>query len=78
MPITALVNDRGMEQVIKVVDNRPVPTPVKTGPSNGFMVVIEDGLAPGDEILINTYQFSGTNPVWAAQPPMRAGIRNGR
>ncbi|NLW58823.1 MAG: efflux RND transporter periplasmic adaptor subunit [Firmicutes bacterium] len=79
VPITALVNDRGMEQVIKVVDNRPVPTPVKTGPSNGFMVVIEDGLAPGDEILINTYQFSGTNSgVGAAQPPMRTGIRIGR
>ena len=43
VPITAIVNNRGAEQVMKVVDNKPVPTPVKTGLSNGFEVVILEG-----------------------------------
>lgn len=59
VPITAIYNHHGVEQVIKMVDNKPVPTTVKTGLSNGFEVVILEGVAPGDEILINTYQFSG-------------------
>ena len=59
VPITAIFNDKGVEQVIKVVENKPVPTPVKTGLSSGFEVVILEGIVPGDEILINSYQFSG-------------------
>lgn len=79
IPITALVNNRGVEQVVKMVDNKPVPTPVKTGPSSGFDVVILEGLAPGDEILINTYQFSSPNSsANPRQPAPRAGIRIGR
>ena len=80
VPITAIVNNRGQEQVMKMVDNRPVPTPVETGPSNGFAVVIREGLVPGDEILINTHQFSETTNSGAGprQPAPRAGIRIGR
>lgn len=79
VPITAIVNNRGAEQVMKMVDNRPVPTPVVTGPSNGFSVVIQEGLAPGDEILINTHQFSATTAnTGQRQPAPRAGIRIGR
>ena len=62
VPITAIVNDRGTEQVIKVVNQKPVPTPVKTGLSNGLEVAVLEGLEPGDEILINAYQFSSSQP----------------
>lgn len=58
VPVAAIVNNRGQEQVIKVVNNRPVPTPVKTGLSNGFSVVILEGVEPGDEILVNAHQFA--------------------
>ncbi|NLM37891.1 MAG: efflux RND transporter periplasmic adaptor subunit [Firmicutes bacterium] len=81
VPITAIFNSRGQEQVMKIVDGRPVPTPVVTGPSNGFSVVIKEGLAPGDEIMINTYQFSGAGSNSGQRQPApapRAGIRFGR
>lgn len=57
-PITAIVSNRGQEQVMKLVEGKPVATPVKTGMSNGYQVVILDGLQPGEEILINTHQYS--------------------
>lgn len=57
-PITAIVNNRGQEQVMKIVEGKPVATPVKTGMSNGYQVVILGGLQPGEEILINAHQFS--------------------
>lgn len=80
VPITAIFNNRGQEQVMKIVNNQPVPTPVVTGPSNGFSVVIREGLAPGDEIMINTYQFAGNNNSnpGQRQPGPRAGIQFGR
>lgn len=61
VPITAVFTKEGQERVVKVVDGKPEPTPVKTGISNGTQVVIEKGLEPGDQILINTFRFTGSN-----------------
>ena len=78
VPITAIVNDKGAEQVIKVVENKPVPTPVKTGMSSGFEVVILEGIVPGEEILINTYQFSGNSAASSSTPTQgRPGPQSG-
>lgn len=73
-PIAAVVNNRGQEQVVKVVNNKPVPTPVKTGLSNGFSVVLLEGVAPGEEILINAHQFSNNGGASNAQT---SGPRSG-
>jgi multidrug efflux pump subunit AcrA (membrane-fusion protein) len=78
VPITAIANKHGVEQVIKVVAQKPVPTPVKTGLNNGLEVVILEGVDPGDEILINAHQFSdslqGNTGFGPGQPGTRAGI----
>jgi multidrug efflux pump subunit AcrA (membrane-fusion protein) len=77
VPITALINNRGQEQVMKIVDKKPVPTPVKTGLSNGFNVVILEGVQPGDEILINAHQFASgktdNNNTQSSRPGTRTG-----
>lgn len=44
--------------VVKVVDNEPVFTPVKVGFSDGVYTAIEEGLAEGEEIVINVYEFA--------------------
>lgn len=75
VPIAAIINNRGQEQVMKIVDNKPVPTPVKTGLSNGFNVAILEGIQPGDEILINAHQFSSGKTETNSQPS--AGSRPG-
>ena len=77
VPITAIVNNRGVEQVIKVVNQKPVPTPVKTGLSNGLEVVILEGVEPGDEILINAYQFAENPLTNNGSVPGRPGARAG-
>ncbi|NLW55733.1 MAG: efflux RND transporter periplasmic adaptor subunit [Firmicutes bacterium] len=79
VPVAAIINNRGQEQVIKVVNNRPVPTPVKTGLNNGFSVVILEGVEPGDEILINAHPFAnnagtGSSPGARPGPGSRPGI----
>jgi multidrug efflux pump subunit AcrA (membrane-fusion protein) len=58
VPITAILGSKGQQMVVKVVDNKPVFTQVKTGFSDGVYTVVEGGLAEGDQILINVYEFA--------------------
>jgi len=58
VPITAILGSKGQQMIIKVVNNKPVFTQVKTGISDGVYTVIEGGLAEGDQILINVYEFA--------------------
>ncbi|MCK4240223.1 MAG: efflux RND transporter periplasmic adaptor subunit [Candidatus Atribacteria bacterium] len=62
IPITATLDRGGRQMVVQVIDNKPKLTPVKTGISDGVYTVIEDGLAEGDQILINVYEFAGISP----------------
>ena len=61
VPITAILNRGGKQVVVKVVNNKPVFTPVKTGLSDGLHTIIEEGLAEGDEIITNVYEFAKTD-----------------
>lgn len=63
VPVTAVFNDQGQETVMKVVNQRPVPTKVKTGVSNGVEIVITEGIQPGDSIVTNAYSFAGVDPA---------------
>lgn len=58
VPISALLDRKGQQMVVKVVDNKPVFTPVKAGFSDGVYTAIEDGLIEGEEIVINVYEFA--------------------
>jgi len=57
---SALLERKGQQMVVKVVDNKPVFTPVKVGFSDGVYTAIEEGLAEGEEIVINVYEFAKT------------------
>ena len=65
VPISAILDRKGQQMVVKVVDNKPVFVPVKAGFSDGVYTAIEEGLAEGEEIVINVYEFakagSGSN-----------------
>ncbi|GAH18005.1 unnamed protein product [marine sediment metagenome] len=58
IPISAILDRKGQQMAVKVVDNKPVFTPVKVGFSDGVYTVIEEGLAEGEEIVINVYEFA--------------------
>jgi len=58
VPISAILDRKGQQMVVKVVDNKPVQTPVKAGFSDGVYTAIEEGLAEGEEIVINVYEFA--------------------
>ncbi len=58
VPISAILDRKGQQTVVKVVDNEPVFTPVKAGFSDGLYTAIEEGLAEGEEIVINVYEFA--------------------
>jgi len=58
VPISAILDRKGQQMVVKVVDNEPVFTPVKAGFSDGVYTAIEEGLAEGEEIVINVYEFA--------------------
>lgn len=58
VPISALLDRKGRQMVVKVVDNKPVFTPVKVGFSDGIYTAIEEGLVEGEEIVINVYEFA--------------------
>lgn len=58
IPISAILDRKGQQMVVKVVDNEPVFTPVKVGFSDGVYTAIEEGLAEGEEIVINVYEFA--------------------
>jgi len=60
VPISAMLDRKGQQMVVKVVDNKPVFTPVKAGFSDGTYTAIEEGLAEGEEIVINVYEFAKT------------------
>ncbi len=60
IPVTATLDQGGRQMVMKVIDNKPKISPVKTGISNGVYTVIEDGLVEGEQILINVYEFAKT------------------
>lgn len=58
VPISAILDRKGRQMVVKVVDNKPVFTPVKVGFSDGIYTAIEEGLVEGEEIVINVYEFA--------------------
>lgn len=82
IPITATLDRGGRQMVVKVIDNKPKLTPIKTGISDGVYTVIEDGLVEGEQILINVYEFAGIKPednvMRNLRPPMGGGIPHGR
>lgn len=73
IPITAIFTQNGREFVMKVVDGKPRPVPVKTGLSNGLKIAVESGLEVGDKILLNTYQQAGGSSSSSAQPRQNPG-----
>ncbi len=56
--ISAILDRKGQQMVVKVVDNEPVFVPVKVGFSDGVYTAIEEGLAEGEKIVINVYEFA--------------------
>jgi len=58
VPISAILDRKGQQMVVKVVDNKPLFTPIKAGFSDGVYTAIEEGLAEGEEIVINVYEFA--------------------
>jgi Membrane-fusion protein len=58
VPISAIFDRKGQQIVVKVVNNKPVFTPVKVGFSDGFYTAIEEGLDEGEEIMINVHEFA--------------------
>jgi len=82
IPITATLDRGGRQMIVKVIDNKPKLTPVKTGISDGIYTVIEDGLVEGEQILINVYEFAGIKPednvMRNLRTPMGGGIPHGR
>ena len=84
IPVTATLDRGGRQMVVKVIDNKPRLTPIKTGISDGVYTVIEDGLAEGDQILINVYELaeagseSDANAIKdEGKPPMFPGLDGG-
>ena len=59
VPITAVLNKQGQKVVVEVVDGKSQLAAVKTGISDGVYIAIEEGLAEGDNIIINAYKFAG-------------------
>jgi len=77
VPISALLDRKGQQTVVKVVDNKPVFTPVKAGFSDGVYTAIEEGVAEGEEIVINVYEFAkaGSNNNSERTPGMGGFMR---
>jgi multidrug efflux pump subunit AcrA (membrane-fusion protein) len=78
VPISAILDRKGQQMVVKVVDNKPEFTPVKVGFSDGVYTAIEEGLAEGEEIVINVYEFakagSKNNATQIGIPPGMGGF----
>lgn len=53
VPITSVIQRGKNTIVMKIVDGKPTPAPVKKGTSNDSMVVILEGLEEGDQIVLN-------------------------
>ena len=78
VPISAMLDRKGQQMVVKVVDDKPVFTPVKAGFSDGVYTAIEEGLVEGEEIVINVYEFakvgSKNNSTQGGTPGMGGGF----
>jgi HlyD family secretion protein len=78
VPISAMLDKKGQQMVVKVVDGKPVFTPVKAGFSDGVYIAIEEGLAEGEEIVLNVYEFtkvgSKNNSTQGGPPGMSGGF----
>ncbi len=74
IPVTAILDRGGRQMVMKVIDNKPKISPVKTGISNGVYTVIEDGLVEGEQILINVYEFAKAGSESNANTPRGGGM----
>ncbi len=59
VPITAVLNKQGQKVVVRVIDNKPQLTVVKTGIGDGVHIAIEEGLVERDNVIINAYKFAG-------------------
>lgn len=62
IPSTAIFNTQGKDYVMKVSGSKLTPVEVRAGLNNGARAVVESGLAQGDRILINSYEFAGIDP----------------
>jgi len=58
VPISAILDKGGKQMVVKVVNNKPVFTSIKTGFSDGTYTAIEKGLSEGEKIVKNVYEFA--------------------
>lgn len=56
VPVTALSSNGRGNTVLKIESEKSVPTPVKTGITDGFYQEIKEGLKEGDRIIVNNYQ----------------------
>jgi|SRR5690554_1290172 len=56
IPVTAVFHREGEDTVMKIVNGKTQPTPVKTGLSSGLQIAVESGLEPGDQIMVNTFR----------------------
>ena len=70
IPQAALIADQGGVYVFAVEDGKAVIKRVKTGGESGTGVVIEQGLAAGDQIIVEGLQgVRGGSPVRASPLP---------
>jgi multidrug efflux pump subunit AcrA (membrane-fusion protein) len=58
VPVTAVFTKGGRDYVVKVSEGRNEEIAVVTGLSDGLNIVIESGLEPGDEILVNAFNYA--------------------
>jgi RND family efflux transporter MFP subunit len=52
IPREAVLDRAGNTVVYKVVDGRAVAVPLRLGPSDGARIAVEEGLAPGDNVVV--------------------------
>ncbi len=57
IPQTAILNMGKRSIVLKIVDGKPTPKPVKVKATNGIYALIERGLKEGDKIIVNVAKF---------------------
>jgi multidrug efflux pump subunit AcrA (membrane-fusion protein) len=58
VPVTAISQNNDKSIVLKVEDKKAIPTPVKTGISDGYYQEIIEGLEAGDKIIVNNYHLN--------------------
>ncbi len=57
IPQTAIMNLGPKSVVLKLIDGKPKPQPVKVKATNGVYALIGKGLSEGDEIIVNVAKF---------------------